>query len=493
MLVSVITFCFDINQAIKQYRVNFDGNTYSKIMKLRSILFSILIVHLIFLSGVLSSGCAQIGMPTGGIKDTLAPKLIRAIPAVGSRNVISNKITLEFDEYIDVNDLQQNLLISPLQNRNPSIVANPRSITLKFRDSLLPNTTYNINFGNAVRDINENNVLKNLTYVFSTGSSLDSLTLNGKVTLAETGGTDSTLLVLLYRNAVDSTVKSKKPNYIAKVNADGTFNFTNLPAASFKIYALKDGDGGKTYNSLSEIFAFSNDEISTLKNEKASLLAYAQELPKDNKTGSSSKPVIDKKLRVTNNIQGTKDLLEPLEITFNNPFKTIDTAKIYLTDTLYKPIKLLHYSTDSTSKKIIINAKWVPENNLILIIDKDAVQDSADNKLTKSDTVRFTTKRAEEYGRLTLRFNDLDLSKNPVIQFVLGENVKYSYPLLSSTYTNARFPPGEYNVRILYDKDKNGKWTPGNYSKKVQPEMVVALPQKLSVRADWDNEREINL
>ena len=462
-------------------------------MKLRSIIFSFFILHLIIISTILSTGCAQIGMPTGGIKDTLAPKLIRAIPAAGSRNVTGNKITLEFDEYIDVQDLQQNLLISPLQNRNPSITANPRSITLKFRDTLLPNTTYNINFGNAIRDINENNVLKNLTYVFSTGSSLDSLTLSGNVVLAETGGTDSTMLVMLYRNAADSSVKKKKPNYIAKVNSDGTFNFTNLPAASFKIYALKDGDGGKTYNSFSETFAFLNDDISTLKNEKITLLAYAEELPKGNTTAGSTKPVAEKKLRVSNNIQGTKDLLEPLEISFNNPLKSFDSSKIYLTDTLYKKIKPLRYSTDSTAKKIILAVNWKADEPLILIIDKDAAQDSAGTKLAKNDTVRFTTKRADEYGKLTLRFNDLDLTKNPVLQFVLGENIKYSYPIVSSTYTNSMFPPGEYTVRILYDKDKNGKWTPGNYAKKVQPEIVVALPQKLAVRADWDNEREINL
>ena len=462
-------------------------------MKLPSIIFSFFIVYLIIISSVLSTGCAQIGIPSGGVKDTIAPKLIRATPVAGSRNVTGNKITLEFDEYIDVQDLQQNLLVSPLQNRNPSIVAGPRSITLKFRDTLLPNTTYNINFGNAVRDINENNVLKNLTYVFSTGSSLDSLDLNGKVILAETGATDTTLLVMLYRNAVDSTVKFKKPNYIAKVNSDGTFNFTNLPAASFKIYALKDGDGGKTYNSLSETFAFADEDVSTLKQENITLFAYAQELLKDNKTFRSTKPVPEKKLKANNNIQGTKDLLEPMEISFNNPLKSFDSTKIYLTDTLYKRIPGLRYSTDSTAKKIIITTKWKPDDALVLIIDKDAVQDSADTKLAKNDTVKFTTKRAEEYGKLTLRFNNIDLKKNPVIQFVLGENVKYSYPIFSSTYTNSMFPPGEYIVRILYDTDMNGKWTPGNYLKKIQPEIVVALPQKLSVRADWDNEREINL
>ena len=462
-------------------------------MKLPSIIFPFFILYLTIISSVFSTGCAQIGIPTGGVKDTLAPKLIRATPSEGSRNVTSNKITLEFDEYIDVTDLQQNLLISPLQNRNPSIVASPRSITLKFRDTLLPNTTYNINFGNAVRDINENNVLKNLTYVFSTGNSLDSLNLNGKVMLAETGGIDSTMIVMLYRNAADSTVKQKKPNYVAKVNNDGTFNFSNLPAAYFKIYALKDGDGGKTYNSLSETFAFANEEVSTLKPENIILFGYAQESAKDNKNISATKPIIDKKLRVTNNIQGAKDLLEPIEISFNNPLKSFDTTKIYITDTLNKKITGLRYATDNTTKKISISTKWKPDEALVLIIDKDAVEDSAGTKLAKSDTVRFTTKRTEEYGKLTLRFNDIDLSKNPVIQFVLGENIKYSYPITSSTYANTMFPPGEYIVRILYDTDKNGKWTPGNYLKKIQPEIVIALPQKLSVRADWDNEREINL
>ncbi|MFN0081776.1 MAG: Ig-like domain-containing protein [Ferruginibacter sp.] len=462
-------------------------------MKIHSSIFSLIIVSFLIAGSLLSGGCAQIGLPTGGVKDTLAPILIRSNPTIGSKNVITNKITLEFDEYIDVQDLQQNLLISPLQNKNPSIIANSRSITLRFRDSLLPNTTYNINFGNAVRDINENNILKNLSYVFSTGNSLDSLTLNGNVILAETGAYDSTLLVLLYRNAVDSTVKTKKPNYIAKVNSDGSFKFTNLPASTFKIYALKDGDGGKTYNSLSEVFGFTNEDVSTLNNEEISLLAYAEKLEKDNKTSVATKIVPDKKLRIGNNVQGSKDLLEPLELSFNNALKIFDTNKIALTDTFYNKIKPIRFSRDSTSKKITITTNWQPDMPLILVIDKDAFEDSAGNKLTKTDTVRFRTRRTEDYGKLILRFNNIDLTKNPVMQFIVGDQVKYSYPITGAEYNNTRFPPGEYGVRILYDKDKNGKWTPGGYSKKLQPEIVVVLPQTLSVRADWENEREINL
>ena len=465
-------------------------------MKLRSFILPLFILSFFVVASLLGGGCAQIGTPTGGVKDSLPPVLIKASPAKGSRNVITNKITLDFNEYIDVTDLQQNLVISPLQNRNPSIVANPRSISLKFRDTLLPNTTYIINFGNAIRDINENNVLKDFTYVFSTGNTIDSLTLNGKVTLAETGEIDSTMIVMLYRNAVDSTVQKKKPNYIAKVNRDGNFNFTNLPADNFKIYALKDGDGGKTYNALTETFAFADEEVSTKNNDAITLFAYAEKIAANNQNTLSTaaiKKELEKKLKVSNNILGAKDLLEPLELTFNNPLKIFDTNKIYLADTFYKRIPAVQYKPDSTARRLTLFTKWQPETALILIIDKDAAEDSAGTKLLKTDTIRFTTKRNEDYGKLVLRFNNIDLTKNPVIQFTLGDIVKYSYPILSTEFSNNMFPPGDYGVRILYDKDKNGKWTPGNYLKKLQPELVIALPQKLAVKADWDNEREINL
>jgi hypothetical protein len=457
------------------------------------IFYCIIGIFLVFTS-LFTGGCAQIGLPTGGDKDTIAPKLVTANPAFGSKNVTSNKITLEFNEYIDVSDLSQNLLISPLQNKNPSITANPRTITLKFRDTLLPNTTYTINFGDAVRDINEANIVKDLSFSFSTGDVLDSSSISGKVLLAESGEYDSTLVVMLYKNAVDSTVTKKKPNYIAKVKGDGSFEFKNLPATNFRIYALKDGDGGKTYNSGAEIFAFADEDVSAANNENITLYAYAEKKEVlNNVTPTIARPKLDKKLRATTNLSNRQDLLEPLEIDFNNPLKTIDSSKIYITDTLFKKITGIKYSTDSVAKKIFLDVKWKPEMPLVLIIDTLAVRDSVGNKIAKNDTIRFSTKRVEDYGKLTLRFNDLDLTKNPVLQFLSGETVKYSYPLIAKEWNSNMFTPGEYGIRILYDTDKNGKWTPGNYSKKLQPEKAVTLPQKLSVRADWENEREINL
>ena len=127
--------------------------------KLNSLFFLSVILLFPF---ILIGSCAQIGLPTGGVKDTLAPVLIKAIPDNKSINVQSPYLSFTFNEYINVEDLQQNLIISPLQNKNPNITANPKTINLKFRDSLLPNTTYTLNFGDAIKDNNEGNILKNL-------------------------------------------------------------------------------------------------------------------------------------------------------------------------------------------------------------------------------------------------------------------------------------------------------------------------------------------
>ena len=443
-----------------------------------------------------SSGCAQIGAPTGGPRDTLPPILVKATPDQKTLNFKGTKISLNFDEYINVVDLQNNLLISPVQKSNPAVSYNLKNVTLKFKDSLLPNTTYSINFGDAIKDNNEGNVLKNFTYLFSTGSTIDSLSFSGKIFLAETGKTDSTIIAMLYRNADDSAVIKRKPNYIAKVNSDGSFIFQNLPADKFKVYGLKDGDGGKTYNSKTEIFAFEDSGITVSKNT-APVTLYASALEKETpKTtvAASKKPVVEKKLRYTSNLeQKNQSLLLPLRLSFNNSLKVFDPEKIILADTNYIPLTNAKISLDSTAKIISVNIPWQPELNYVLLLPKEAVQDSAGNTIFKTDTLKFITKKTEDYGRVILRFKNLDISKHPILQFVEGDIIKYSYPLTGTEWSNKLFTPGQYEIRILYDSNQNGIWDPGNYSKKLQPEKAVTLAEKISIRADWDNERDIQL
>ena len=462
-------------------------------MRSAHILFTFFIVSCLYLLAVVNAGCAQIGMPTGGDRDSIPPSMLSASPKLSSTNVTGNKITLTFNEYVEVKDPQTNVVISPFPKRTPSIDFKLKTVTVKLKDSLLPNTTYSINFGSAIVDLNEGNPLKDFTYVFSTGNQIDSLMLNGKVVIAETGKYDSTLIAMLYRNADDSAVQKRKPDYVAKLSGDGSFSFINLPPGNFNVYALKDGDGGKTYNSKKEIFAFADAAVTVSENTTPVIL-YASALEKENRLATTAKSTPNKKLMYNLGQDGqSQDVLKPFELNFNNPLKVFDPAKLILRDTNYNPVPSATWTIDSTRTKIRLTTTWQEATQYRLIMDTTAVSDSLNHHIAKADTIRFTTKQSSDYGNVVLRFSNLDLSKHPVLQLVQGEEVKSSYPLTQMEWSNKFVTPGEYDIRILFDDNNNGKWDPGNYSKKLQPEKAITLTQKLSIRANWDNERDIKL
>lgn len=461
-------------------------------MKLNRLLYLFFSASLIYIIAVSSGGCAQIGMPTGGPRDSIPPVLTNASPKLLSTNVTGNKITLTFNEYIELKEVQTNVLISPFPKRQPQIDYKLKTVTVKLKDTLLPNTTYSINFGKAIVDNNEGNPMKDFTYVFSTGNTIDSLSLDGKVLVAETGKADSTLVALLYRKADDSSVQKRKPDYIARLSGDGSFRFSNLPEGSFKIYALKDGDGGKTYNSKKELFAFADTDILVSANT-TSVMLYASAIENEKGAVSGTKPTPEKKLRFFLPVSyQSQDLLTPFEISFNRPLKTFDTAKLVLKDTNYKPVPAI-WSIDSNRTRASLTVHWQQETHYLLVMDSTAVSDSAGNHLAKQDTIRFITKKQEDYGNVTLRFSNLDLGKHPLLQFVQGGEVKESFPVKTMEWNNKMLTPGEYEIRILFDANQNGKWDHGDYSKRLQPEKVISLPQKLSIKANWDNERDIKL
>ena len=442
------------------------------------------------------TGCAQIGAPTGGPRDSIPPVLVSATPQLLTTNFKGKQITLIFNEYINVLEVQKNVLISPFPKNFPSIDFKLKTVIIKLKDTLLDNTTYAINFGNAIVDNNEGNPFKEFTYVFSTGKTIDSLKLSGTVLMAETGKADSTLQALLYRNANDSSVQQRKPDYIAKINAAGKFTFTNLSEGVYKVYALKDGDGGKTYNSKIESFAFANADIVVgALPDSVTLYAYEEEKDIKKLPVATTRTAADKKLKYTSSL-GTslqQDLLTNLELHFNNKLKVFDTTKFIVTDTNFNKIEGISISIDSTRKNVRIKNKWPEDNYYRLIISKDAVSDSANNLLAKTDTLRFKSKKEGDYGSLLLRFSKIDLTKHPVIQFLNGAEIVKSIPVTGATWSDKLFTPGEYELRILYDANNNGIWDTGNYTKKLQPEKAVTLDKKLTLKANWENERDIEL
>ena len=140
--------------------------------------------HIVFFAlaaALLLSACANVVAPTGGAKDVTPPKVTEAVPANQGTGFNGRKIELTFDEYVTLNNANQNVIISPLLKEKPDIKLSGKTVVVKFKEDLRPNTTYTIDFGAAIKDLHEGNQLKDYVYSFSTGDHIDTLTLAGKV------------------------------------------------------------------------------------------------------------------------------------------------------------------------------------------------------------------------------------------------------------------------------------------------------------------------
>jgi hypothetical protein len=441
------------------------------------------------------TGCANMIPPSGGLKDTIPPKLITAVPRDSSKNITTNKIVLTFDEFVEVKEITDNIVVSPLPKNNPLIEYKLKNVTIKLKDSLEANTTYSINFGKSIRDVNEGNEAKNFTYTFSTGNIIDSNSLSGKIILAEDGKIDSTLIAILHRNTSDTAVYKTKPRYIAKLKADGSFTFKSLPEGKFALYALPN-DYSKKYDDSTKLFAFVDSTISINKNSSpVTLYAFQEAKKKTTVSASTTTNDRDKKLRYQLDLaSGKQDILnDTVSLEFNKKIKKIDSLKMTLCDTLYKKIANYSIIRDTLKNKINIIYKWQPNFQYTLLIQKDAVTDTTNSMLSKDDTIRFSTKKLEDYGSIKINFNKIDTSKNLVLQIIKDNKLIESIKISEKILNRKLFNPGEYELRILLDKNNNGIWDAGNYKQKRQPEIVNAIKQKLGVRANWDNEIDINL
>ena len=473
---------------------------------MKRIFLFLLIIILISKTVVLTS-CANIIPPQGGPKDSLPPVIIKAIPLDSSKNFITNKITLAFNEFIEIQNVSENLLVSPTPKNNPTVTYKLNSLTVKLKDSLEPNTTYSLNFHDAIKDFSEGNILKGYTFIFSTGPYIDSLELHGKVILAETGKADSTLIVMLHTSDNDSSVAKEKPRYIARTDAKGNFVFKNLPPKTFYIYALKDEGGTHLYFGKDQLFAFANKPVQpSLNADSITLYAYAPvKDEKKSSTSSGTTPTGKKNAGLakaerltyqTSLVNNQLDLLGNFILSFDNPLRSFDSSKIHLyTDSTYIPVPSYTFEKDSTSKKVQLNTTWKENTAYHLILEKEFAEDSSGRKLLKTDTITFQTKKITDYGSLKLKFRNMDPAKNPVLQFVQNDAIIKSVPLSASgEFAQTLFPPGEYDLRILFDENKNGKWDPGEFfGKHKQPEIVKLIDRKITVKPGWQNEFEIAL
>lgn len=213
------------------------------------------LVWALVLAWVLAS-CASIGNPSGGPRDEDPPRFVRANPAPGSLNVSRQRIDIEFDELVNVKDAFTKVVVSPVPKSTPRVSSLGKRVTVQFTDSLLPNTTYTIDFADAIEDNNESNKLQGFTYTFSTGDVLDSLQISGMVLSAEALEPQQGMLVGVYSNLADSALSTLPLERLAKTDDRGRFSVQGLAPGQYRIFAIADVDNDYKRANPEEAMAF---------------------------------------------------------------------------------------------------------------------------------------------------------------------------------------------------------------------------------------------
>ena len=205
---------------------------------------------------ILLTACASIGNPSGGPRDEDPPRFVRATPERGALNFTGDRINIYFNELINVKDAFSKVVVSPPSASIPRVSGQGRRVTVEFRDTLLPNTTYTIDFANSIEDNNEGNKLQGFTYTFSTGPDIDSLRISGMVLDALTLEPQQGILVGAHSDPADSLFVKRRFERVAKTDDRGRFTLYGLKPIPYRIYALNDMDGDMAYANPEEDLAF---------------------------------------------------------------------------------------------------------------------------------------------------------------------------------------------------------------------------------------------
>ncbi|MGO3108185.1 MAG: Ig-like domain-containing protein [Sphingobacterium sp.] len=331
--------------------------------------------------------CANIQAPTGGPKDSLPPTLLNESPTNFKTNFTEREITLEFDEYIKLNNQFKEFSISPDLEEIVDYRVRKKRLVITLPDTLAENTTYTINFGKGLGDYNEGNPILNYNYVFATGPELDSLTISGKVTNGQTKSfdpkKDENIKVILIPISQDSIFGKKKASIFTNVDTSGNFKFQNLREDQYRIYALKEQNNDRIFNGREEWIGFLNDSLDLKDDISAIHLEITKAFPKDLR-------LLEKKIEPQGSILLTfnKPVEEPVtnilfpeglnesKIEKLNP--TSDSLRIYIADQELDSIKIEVASkqgiVDTSLIRVTKNIKWErdikPQLNITNKVDR---------------------------------------------------------------------------------------------------------------------------
>jgi uncharacterized protein (DUF2141 family) len=315
------------------------------------------LIYSIFIYSIFYS-CAQKVPPVGGKKDIISPKLIATIPKNQSTNFNGKTIELYFDEYVKVENINQNLLITPAIEASYTTKIKTNGVKLTLAKPLKPNTTYNFNFRNTFKDITENNIAKNIRLVLSTGDKIDSLKVKGKVIDPLINKPVLDALVGLYKLTDSLNIKKEKPYYFTKTDSTGSFNIENIQSGKYKVFAFTDNNNNTIFNEQTEKIGYLLDTLNIDKNivDIQLNLVKQDKLPlKILKIRSSvtyanielNKGIVKAKLKYVSKDSLPYMLTNEREIKIFNTKNTLDSIKFEFT------------AIDSIGKEYVINQKFL--------------------------------------------------------------------------------------------------------------------------------------
>lgn len=567
----------------------------------------------VFVVAILMIRCANVVTPSGGPKDTKAPVVLVASPENYSTNFKGKSIHLTFDEFVTLNNPSSKVLISPPLNKKPTYRTSGKTLIIRFEEPLQPNTTYSFYFGDAIKDLHEGNVFKGYTYSFSTGASIDSLSLKGKVTSASALTPMEGFMVGLYSDdndtlKLDSLPFRVKPDYITTTDKNGNFEFAGLADKEYLIFALNDNNSNLIYDLPNEEIAFSSNLVKpyfidyhitkdTIKNDSIvndsiaiidsvaevkkpeypsyELFSFIQEdsiqkLYKKELVGDGllrfvfRYPADNVEIQALEELPDTFNILpvysmrkdtvlwyytpckDSLWISINDGVNISDTTHYSLKPRQSVSRRRRHKEEVKVRKLEVKNNlktnKLKPEQSLVISFNEPIVSvnqpDSiifVENKDTIYQKPRFT--QVDDYGFKYQIVNDLQPDNKYHIHIpdsvffgirgATNDSIKLGFSVqeesvFGNIYLNVEIPenvpqviieltdekgskildkqiitqsqelayeyldPGKYKLKATLDLDANGVWSPGNFSRKLQPEKIIFYDKVLEVRANWD-------
>jgi hypothetical protein len=451
-----------------------------------------------FLSGIIVLAvisflfaCASPKPLSGGPKDALPPRILDYESTPNKQtNFHQKEITITFDEWIELKGVDQQLVISPLMPKKPEIKQKGKSIIITLPDSLRENTTYTLNFGNAIQDLNEGNKLENFSFIFSTGDFLDSIKLSGIVTDATTLKPSPDTWVMLYPTGLDDIVYSKQPEYVTKTNKEGAWSISNVRSDSFLVVALKDENLNFVYDLDNELFGWlDQNQISTV----------SATLPDIQVSARAARPIVKEIVQIApglmyaiipgpfpktlpvfqppldsahfewvgdslyiwssqdvnysgNIILGTdtthirqvetkylknKPLIlssltsrmhsgDAVSIKSNVPVRSFDQTLIQLSKDTIASIPF-HIEKDSVSERILhIHSNWIPASRYIMKFLPGAITDIW-GRASDSFNFSFVVTPQDQFSNLNMKIAGLDSTTNYVVQVMTGNVINHKF------------------------------------------------------------------